>query len=294
MMSCLEKKQTLEEQKNQVIPQKEWAKAVDLSDSELNQVLRQGKLAKNKMIRSNLRLVVSVAKKYKERDLEFMDLIQEGNIGLERAVEKFDPGKGYRFSTYAYWWIRQAITRAIAQQSRTIRLPIHVTDKLNKIKKVQRELASQLGRLATTGEIAEELGMEARQVREYLRIARVPISLDVKVGESKDTDLSEVIEDDSASPIDEISQDFMKQEVHKMLAQLKLKEREVLWFRFGLEDGEPWTLGAIGKRLNLSRERVRQERKYSFEKASESKAISFEDLSCWLTFSQVILKSLSF
>ena len=294
MMSCLEKKQTLEEQKNQVIPQKEWAKAVDLSDSELNQVLRQGKLAKNKMIRSNLRLVVSVAKKYKERDLEFMDLIQEGNIGLERAVEKFDPGKGYRFSTYAYWWIRQAITRAIAQQSRTIRLPIHVTDKLNKIKKVQRELASQLGRLATTGEIAEELGMEARQVREYLRIARVPISLDVKVGESKDTDLSEVIEDDSASPIDEISQDFMKQEVHKMLAQLKPKEREVLWFRFGLEDGEPWTLGAIGKRLNLSRERVRQERKYSFEKASESKAISFEDLSCWLTFSQVILKSLSF
>lgn len=258
MMFCLEKKEKLEQQQKQVISHQEWGLALGLSEQELQQVLQQGSLAKNKMIKANLRLVVSVAKKYLKRNLDFLDLIQEGNLGLERGVEKFDPTKGYKLSTYVYWWIRQGITRAIAQQSRTIRLPIHITEKLNKIKKAQRELALRLARSATTAEVAEELGINIREIRDYLKTAQQPISLDVKVGESKDTNLSELIEDHSANPLDYADEDFMKQDVYKMLAKLNPKEREVLILRFGLVDGKACSLRSVGERLSLSRERVRQ------------------------------------
>ena len=257
MMSLLSEKAKLEQECGRSISQLEWANAVGLSKGSLNQVLRQGQQAKTKMIEANLRLVVAIAKKYLKRNLELLDLIQEGSLGLERAVEKFDPTKGYRFSTYAYWWIRQGITRALAQQARTIRLPIHITEKLNKIKKTQRELAQKLGRSATTSEVAESLGMESAKVREYLKAARQPLSLDVRIGEDRDTELSEMIENDEASPEDYTTQELMRQDVAEMLEELKPKEREVIVLNFGLEDGRELSLAKIGRKLNLSREGVR-------------------------------------
>ncbi len=258
MMSVLEKKEEIEKETSIILDNQDWAMALELSEKELNQILRQGQRAKKKMIESNLRLVVSIAKKYLKRDLEFMDLIQEGTLGLERAVEKFDYTKGYKFSTYAYWWIRQGMTRAIGQQARTIRIPIHVTEKLNKIKKTQRELSQKLKRSVTTTEVAQEMGITSEEIRNYLQITKKTMSLDVRVGKDENTELSELIQDESLSLEHQLNQGLMREEVLKMLAELKPKEREVVLLRFGLVDGEEWTLGAIGKKLKLSRERVRQ------------------------------------
>ena len=234
------------------------ARFSDVSEPVLRQTLRQGRRAKERMIQANLRLVVAIAKKYQRQGMELLDLVQEGTLGLERGVERFDPTRGFRFSTFAYWWIRQGITRAITNQSRMIRLPSHVSEKLSRIRKAQRELAQRLGRAASLAELAAELRLSETVLRHTLERQPQPLSLDSTLGGDVETELLDMLEDAHHSPEQHLIRQHFLEAMEALLGELSEREALVLRERFGLQTNQPRTLTQIGADLSLSRERVRQ------------------------------------
>lgn len=238
----------------------ELAERLGLTERQLEHRLHRSRVAKRKMIRSNLRLVVSIAKRYLNRGVPFLDLIQEGALGLNRATEKFDPDKGYKFSTYAYWWIRQGITRTIANDARTIRLPIHIVEKLNKLKKAHRELKRDLKRNPTEAELAEALELTVEQLQHLQQVRRQSLSLNHRVGKGEDTELMDLLEDgDTQSPESQMSETMLRQEIWDVLGNvLTQREKDIISLRYGLTTSKPCTLEEVGGMFNLSRERVRQ------------------------------------
>lgn len=272
-MQCLERAQEewLEKMGEQPSLQ-DWAKQVNLDETSLQKQLQNGQRAYQTMVKSNLRLVVTVAKKYQDRNLELLDLIQEGTLGLQRAAEKYEPQRGFRFSTYAYWWIRQGITRAIAVKGRTIRLPIHVTEILNKIKRSQQVLSQSLGCIPDEVEIGHMLSLPPQKVREYLSLTQHVISLDAKVKDDQETSFGELIPAQQPLPDEYFAQASLKQSIQELIATLPIQEQGVLRYRFGLDGSQPLTLSETGRRMGISRERVRQLQQVAIRRLHHHKA----------------------